>query len=159
MKFILATIALAGAGIANAQWVAGDIDGKEGVYAVTQNDDGEIFGRYCYFEDKTCVWLVTNPLRCEPGASYPALATSKDSAHVEVVCWGKSPTSNVYRYFVKPYDIVEGLVNDGGILGIAVVAKNGNFRVSRFDLNGSQRAIRESSTKFESRSKTRGQVL
>lgn len=144
---------------AHAQWEAGEIDGKEGIYAVTANEDGALFGRYCYFKDQSCVWLMTSTLRCTPGASYPALASSQDATNIQVVCGGPAAQGLGYRYFLTPYDSVEGLVEAGGILGIALVAQSGTFRVSRFDLNGSKKAMQQANTAFERRPKTREQRL
>lgn len=144
---------------AHAQWEAGEIDGREGIYAVTANDDGALFGRYCYFKDQNCVWLMTSTLRCTPGASYPALASSTDATNIQVVCGGPTTHNRGHRYFLTPYDAIEGLVEAGGILGIALVAQSGTFRVSRFDLTGAKRAMEQANTAFERRPKTREQKL
>lgn len=162
MHKLIATLALLLVTLqANAQgrWETGPMAEGEGVYSATINDNGVVFGRYCYFKDDTCVWMLANDLGCTPGATYPALATSRDSAHVQLVCGGKSPTPALSRYFLKPYDTVEALVDAGGVLGVAVVADNGNFRVYRFDLAGAKRVLEQADAIYARRAKTKDQSL
>lgn len=144
---------------AHAQWEAGPMEGQEGVYAATVNDDGALFGRYCYFSDQKCLWLITSTLGCEPGSSYPALASSIGATQLEVVCGGPALNGRGHRYYLTPYDTVQRLVEAGGILGIALVEQGGTFRVSRFNLNGSKRMLEQANTAFDRRPRTREQRL
>lgn len=144
---------------AQQQWHAGVMSENEGVYAGVTNDNGVIFGRYCYFKDNSCVWLLANNLTCKPGEDYPALATARTSAHVTLACGGKSEDNQYTRYFLKPFDTVEALVLEGGTLGVAVVADSGNFRVFRFDLRGAKAILDQADAIYRARSRTKDQVL
>lgn len=162
MKRATATVALlAAVGSAHAQssWEAGPMSNNEGVFAAVANDSGVIFGRYCYYKDQTCVWIMANEMGCKLGDEYPALATAETSTHLTLVCGGKSPTQSHNRYYLKPYDTVEGLVNQGGTLGVAMVAESGNFKVYRFDLRGAKAMLDQADVIYRNRSRTKDQTL
>jgi hypothetical protein len=163
MRFVLLLLAaLSIAKFANAQttWSSGLLAKNEGVYAGTVNDSGAVFGRYCYFADDSCYWVLSNSLSCEETSTYPALAAAKDAANIELVCAGKPRNSNLHKYFLKPYDTIEALVGDsGGVLGVATVAEGGNFRVFRFDLSGAKRAMQDADILYRQKVKTKDQTL
>lgn len=155
-----ALLAIAATGAyAQQGWQAGVMNDNEGVYAGVTNDSGVVLGRYCTFKDDSCVWLIANDMSCRPANDYPALATAKSSAHVSLVCGGMNPARTQHRYFIKPYDTIDALVNDGGILGIAMVAESGNFRVFRFDLRGAKAILEQADSIYRTRSRTKDQTL
>jgi hypothetical protein len=159
IAFFAASVLLLFVGQVNAQprWDTGVIPGNEGVWAAATSSSGVAFGRYCYYRDNSCVWMLGNKLTCVPGDSYPALASASKSAHVQLVCAGKNEAFN--RYFLTPYDTVEGLVLGGGILGIAAVSESGEFQVFRFDLRDATRALNEADAMYQSGTRTKDQKL
>jgi hypothetical protein len=160
-KLICSVFLVAAATGTHAQqtWQAGVMTDNEGVYAGVTNDSGAILGRYCTFKDDSCVWMLVNDMGCKPANQYPALATAKTSAHVSLVCAGLNPARTQHRYFLKPYDTVDGLVGEGGVLGVAMVAESGNFRVFRFDLRGAKAILEQADAIYRNRLRTKDQTL
>lgn len=162
MRFVfllLAALSFTKLAHAQAEWSTGLLANNIGVYAGTINASGVAFGRYCYFKDDTCYWMLGNDLSCDAGSIYPALASSKDAANIELVCGGKGSAGTRYNYFLKPYDTIENLVGASGVLGVAAVAEGGNFRVFRFDLKGAKRALQEADALYQQKVKTKDQTL
>lgn len=144
---------------AQQQWRAGVMSENEGVYAGVTSESGVILGRYCTFKDDTCVWLIANDMGCTPANEYPALASAKSSAHVNLVCVGLRADQTQHRYLIKPYDTIDALVNEGGVLGVAMVTESGNFRVFRFNLRGAKAILEQADAIYRNRSRTKDQTL
>lgn len=122
-------------------WTHGIMTGNDGVYAGTVNDSGASFGQYCYFSDETCYWIMANQLECVAGETYAALVSSPASSnHIDLVCAGQH--EGVWRYFVKPYDTLDQIVQKSDFLGVATGTAAGMFRVNRFSLAGSGAALK-----------------
>lgn len=139
---ILGWLLLLTTGWAAAQnaWTHGLISDKSGVYAGTINDSGASFGQYCYFNDESCYWILGNSLECVAGETYAALVSSPaSSSHIELVCAGQN--DGAWRYFVKPFDVMEQIVKKSDFLGVAIGTAAGQFRVNRFSLSGSGSAM------------------
>lgn len=162
MRFVfllLAALSFTKLAHAQADWSSGLIANNKGVYAATINSSGVAFGRYCYFKDDSCYWMLANDLSCDAASTYPALASSKDAVNIELVCAGKGSTSKLFNYFLKPYDTIEKLVDSSGVLGVASVVEGGSFRVYRFDLSGAKRVLQEADALYQQKVKTKDQTL
>ncbi len=117
-------------------WFTGMTSNKAAVYAATANDDGFVFGQYCYFSEKSCSWYVALDMGCEQNSTYPILAsTDKGAATFTLKCIGKMDESH-YTYVFTNWKDLEALIMTGARLGIATPLQSDQFRVYRFSLDG-----------------------
>ncbi|HIH0944418.1 TPA: hypothetical protein ACYHTU_003532, partial [Vibrio cholerae] len=58
--------------VIHKDWVI-NTDGDDYYYAATINNSGHVFGKYCYFENKQCLFLITVDITCTKGNKYPVL--------------------------------------------------------------------------------------
>ena len=122
-----------------AEWTT-DTTNKEYFWAATTNDEGHVFGQYCYHESKKCLWLIGVPTKCESSSKYPALVNSTGgSGSVELYCLSQSGGSNVLA-FVN-FDQIDNFVRQSDKIGIALPLENDRFRVYRFDIAGAARQL------------------
>lgn len=145
-------------GTASAQWSTGETANKASVYAGTANQSGALLSRYCHYKDQMCYWQIFNTLSCDPGESYPAMATSGVTAQITLVCEGKMGDGK-YGYFMKPFDAVDVLIKKGGVLGVVMVSADDSFNVYRFNLSGATKAMTDADELFHQRRPTRDMRL
>lgn len=121
-------------------WSTGAADDGSNLYAVTINDSGALLGQYCYPGSDTCLWLLGMSLACDKDDSYPVLANSEEgAAQLKVSCQGTY--ENLHTYVFEEFDSVDRIVRSGKRVGFAFPTKSDQFRIIRFDLNGSARAL------------------
>jgi hypothetical protein len=113
------------------------------LYAATSNDSDQVFGQFCYVEDSSCLWLVGITVACDEGQKYPVLANSDAAAvHLEMLCLdGKPIEGGRYRYAFTDFDRVDRLVRESQRVGFAMPMQEDSFRVIRFNLRGSDKAL------------------
>ncbi|MRI35503.1 hypothetical protein EOPP23_21320 [Endozoicomonas sp. OPT23] len=117
-----------------------DLSHKDYAYAATINDTNRILGQYCYYADSTCYYLVSLGITCETGDEYPSLINTDSTATtINLICGHKYNNENVF--FIKPFDQIDKIVKKSNKVGFAVAMENGEFKVVRFSLNGSSKAI------------------
>jgi len=117
-------------------WSTGMTLDKSSIYAATTNDDGFVFGQYCFFSSKTCSWHVVLDMGCDNNATYPVLAsTDKGASTFELKCVGKLDASH-YEYVFTNWKELESLLDKGERLGIVTPLQSDQFRVYRFLLDG-----------------------
>lgn len=122
-------------------WTTGVGTSRTYHYAATVNDSGALLGIYCYPSENSCVWILGTFTTCEKGDSYPILANSDTGAiHLSILCDGKAD-NKLYRYAFTNFDAINDLIKKGAKVGFAVPLQSDEFRVIRFDLGGSNRAI------------------
>lgn len=137
---ILFFLMLAASEVSNAQsWLADVTNDGNGIYAATLNDEGNVFGQFCYLDIGSCLWTMTLKTRCRDGAKYPTLINSESGAfHVTIMCDGELPNPrDGFRYIFLDFEIVDSAVRESRQIGIAMPLETNQFRVSRFDLRGS----------------------
>lgn len=119
-------------------WMFEKSDDNGGIlFAATANDSGALLGEWCFVEANSCVWLLAMKTRCVEGSKYPVLANSDaGAAQLEVVCNAKLD-NGLYRYVFDDFEGVEQLVKEGLRVGFAVPLEEDQFRVVRFNLDGS----------------------
>ncbi|MEE9913633.1 MAG: hypothetical protein K4571_18125 [Deltaproteobacteria bacterium] len=145
LLFTIAIIAIVFPCTSHAQsfgvWHSGVTDTGDAFYAATINDSGNLLGQYCYPSKGNCIWLLGMRTACEEGAQYPVLANSDaGSSHINVYCSAKLD-NGMYRYVFSEHDAIDKIITKGLKVGFAVPLQSDQFRVVRFDLNGSSRAI------------------
>lgn len=124
------------------KWHTGTTNsGEKLFFAVTANDSGNLLGQYCSPSTGNCIWLLGMNASCKEGDQYPVLANSdKGAAHILVYCNAKLD-NGLYSYVFTDFDTVNDFVMKGSKIGFAVPLQSDQFRVVRFDLIGSNRAI------------------
>lgn len=122
-------------------WDTGTVDSGDALYATTGNDSGNLLGQYCFPADGSCFWLLGMSTGCKEGDQYPVLSNSDaGSAHLEVLC-STQLDNGLYRYVFTDFDAIDNIVTKGLRAGFAVPLQGDQFRVVRFDLRGSNRAV------------------
>ena len=149
-KLLLAfTILLLTAGLTAAadmvrfgDWFVGySPDGTKRIFASTVNEAGNVLGQYCFLEEQNCAYVLGLHIACEKGALAPVLANSDVGAFVyQVQCQGPG-ANGLYEYTFTKFDDINDLMNKGMRAGFAFPMQGDNFRVVRFSLNGSDKAI------------------
>lgn len=147
--FILPASCIAGATVTVAQenrwgaWTAGLSEDRQSSYAGTVNDSGNLLAQYCFLSSGNCVYLLAMPTSCKDGNRYPVLVNSDvGSFSTEIVCGG--PLDGRFRYLFSNFEMINSAVRDAARIGFAVPLSGDNFRVTRFDLNGSRQALSRS---------------
>lgn len=122
-------------------WTTGVTNDGGAVYAATVNDSGSLLGQYCFPGEGGCIWFLGMGTSCEEGARYPVLANSDSGAtHISVYC-SAQVENGLYRYVFTEFDAIDELVKKASRVGFAVPLQSDNFKVIRFDLVGSNRAL------------------
>ncbi len=160
-SFLVSSIALNNSSHAESfgEWHTGTTDsGEKLLFAVTANDSGNLLGQYCSPSTGNCIWLIGMNASCKEGDQYPVLANSdKGSAHILVYCNAKLD-SGLYSYVFTDFNIINDFIMKGSKIGFAVPLQTDQFRVVRFNLVGSNRAIsamRSTAEKIQRRSPTK----
>lgn len=128
---------------ANAQqfgaWSVGPMSDNEGVYAATLNDSNGVLGQYCYKDDGNCLWILANTINCDEKSQYPILVNSDAGAtNMQLLC---VKVSGKPRYAFMNFSDIDGLIKQSSYIGFAFPMASGQFQVSRFKLNGANKAI------------------
>lgn len=153
MRPILAAVMLF-ANLAYAQttigpWIVADMNDGSGSFAGTINDSGAIFGKYCYFNAQSCLWIMTADVGCESGSEYPVLLNSDGgAAQATVSC---KPIDGKNRYFFNNYSDVDDAVARSSRIGFAFPMASGQFQVTRFDIRQSTAAMKALDAKMRKR--------
>jgi hypothetical protein len=141
----LAIIALANMSFVHAEgrqygaWNVGAMSDNEGLYAGTVNDSNGIFSQYCLASDASCYWILGIDIDCEIGNKYPTLVNSDAGAsYQEIYCFkiGGKP-----RFAFANFDAIDGVVKASRRISIAFPMQGGQFKVSRFALDGASEAL------------------
>jgi hypothetical protein len=110
-------------------------------WAATANNKGRILGQYCYYDEESCMYLVSFGTTCDEGAEYTALANTNNGAYsLNLICGHEYKKQNVF--YVTPFKEIDSIVKDASIIGFALPLESGSFKVVRFSLRGSTYAIK-----------------
>lgn len=114
------------------------------MYAVVFNDSGALFGQYCYPDKGSCLWLISMSTSCEKDHKYPVLANSDGGAvQLTIQCQGSigKGTDVKYAYVFTDFDEVSNLVKNATRIGFAVPLQEDQFKMVRFEVDGSADAL------------------
>jgi len=113
--------------------------GEEYLFAAVENSAGHVLGQYCFFESGSCSYLLAIGTNCEPESEYPALVSSDvGAAHLTLVCGAEIEGQHV---LIVPFDDMDKIVRKSSRVGLVVPMQNDQFKVARFSLAGSSKAI------------------
>lgn len=122
-------------------WSTGQTSSGDGFYAATINDSGNVLGQYCFPSAASCVYLLGMVTRCTKGKQYPVLVNATTgSFETQVYCGGPLEIGR-YQYVFTQFDLMDNAVKKGTLIGFAVPLADGRFKVVRFKLIGSSKAI------------------
>jgi len=139
--FLIVAVSSASRAQSFGTWTTGVTDSGEMLYAATVNDSGNLLGQYCSSSTGNCIWLLGMSTACKEGDQYPVLANSDaGAAHIMVYCSAKLD-NGLYRYVFTEFDSINHIVTKGLRVGFAIPLQADQFRVVRFDLGGSNRAL------------------
>ena len=111
-------------------------------YAATVNDSGNYFGQWCDLEDRSCMYMVAMPTRCDDEESYPVLINSDTSSlSTTIVCKGKLSDSKLYRYAFGNFEQIDVIARKATRIGIAIPLAGDQFKVIRFSLQGAELSL------------------
>ena len=126
-------------------WSAGQMSEGEGLFAATSNDSGNVLGQYCVWNKDSCFYIIAFKTACELNSEYPVLVNADTGAlPLRIRCDGVLTGGSVngfYRYVFTDFKTVDRLVKEATNVGFALPLQKDEFRVIRFDLNGSNEAI------------------
>ncbi|CAG9297928.1 hypothetical protein [Celerinatantimonas diazotrophica] len=115
-------------------------EGDSYYYAATKNKSGHVFGEYCYFKNKSCLFLIGIDITCHKGHQYPVLVNSEQGAlNLTLSCGNKVDHQNVLIF--NNFDKIDQIVRTSSKLGVVVPMESGQFKVSRFSLLGAKYCI------------------
>ena len=137
-----------------ADWSMGRQTAETGWYAATENDSGNVLGKYCFSDIASCMYLIGMKTSCTSGSKYPVLVNATTGSEtLEVYCNGPLGTLGLYQYVFTDFDRINRIVLEAERVGFAVPLRNDRFNVVRFSLVGSNQAI-EAMTNAYNRSET-----
>ena len=120
-------------------------------YSLTINSKGDTFGQYCYFNTGNCVFAFRNKVTCKDTHDYPALVSSDNGTqHLTLTCVAANKKASSL-YAVSPFEDLEKIINSSTKIAFVVGLADGVFKVSRFSLKGSKKAILEMQDDTESK--------
>lgn len=139
-------LVLAGALVLANNTFAGDTEtigqwsinrGEGGSIASTTSDSGAIFGLIC-FDDTACAYFINPLLSCIKDINVPALAAGEAGAlGLSGTCTPLGDNRFIYIFNESLDEMIAG----SGTIGIAVALEDGQFKVFRFNMNGSIQTI------------------
>jgi hypothetical protein len=123
----------------HGDWASQFLDGK--AEASTHENGMSMLGMLC--GDGSCRYYFANGLDCEPSVNYPLMLTTDVGAvPLEAVCEPMNTANGdvmLYWFAETPY------LNDAfaktPVIGIAFPLTNGEFKTSKFSMNGFAEAI------------------
>jgi len=107
--------------------------------AVNVNESSSFIGFRCFAKTQQCIHVLSADVGCEVGAEYPILVNSDYSAmSMNAVC-GKNQEK--FELYLTQYDNIHKILQKGNDIGFAIPMNSGRFKVVRFSLRGSEKAI------------------
>jgi hypothetical protein len=141
-------------------WAVAKFDNGMAV-AGTQNESGSVLGLACTSGGQCIVFMTpASQSQCVTGSKHPIFVNSNSGAALlQTVCarvaqGGKKKIVLVFEDFEQ----VTKLILKDQMAGFCIPMTNGSFRVVRFSLNGSARALR-SISKGQARGGRPGEIL
>ena len=123
----------------HGDWASQFLDGK--AEASTHENGMSMLGMMC--GNGSCRYYFANGLDCEPSVNYPIMVTTDVGAvPVEAVCEAMTTANGevmLYWFAETPY-LNEAFTKTPAI-GIAFPLTNGEFKTSRFSMNGFAQAV------------------
>ncbi|MCO5118130.1 MAG: hypothetical protein M9951_00650 [Burkholderiaceae bacterium] len=121
-------------------WSVGAASDGSGVYAVTSNESGSIFGQACSFNGN-CEYRLLTATACEPNAVYPGLVTTEHgAASVSLICRSAGDRGD-HVFAIAPFADIDALAKKASRMGIVIPTESDHFHVTRFSMMGATAAV------------------
>lgn len=107
--------------------------------ALTMNAAQNVLSYRCSANFQMCLYRLDAKIECEHSNQYPMLASTGDNAYpISGYC---DSSSNGNYLDLTPVKEIDQLVKQGSVIGFAIPMESGMFKVIRFKLDGSTKAI------------------
>jgi hypothetical protein len=125
--------------VEHGDWISQFLDGRG--EASTHENGMSMLGMMC--GDGNCRYYFANGLDCEPSANYPLMLTSDVGAlALDAVCEPVSTANgDVMLYWFTETPHLNDAFAKTPVIGIAFPLANGEFKTSKFSMNGFAEAI------------------
>lgn len=123
----------------HGDWTSQFLDGR--AEASTHENGMSMLGMLC--GDGSCRYYFANGLDCEPGVNYPLMLTTDVGAvPLEAVCEPMNTANgDVMLYWFAETPYLNDAFSKTPVIGIAFPLTNGEFKTSKFSMNGFAEAI------------------
>ncbi len=120
-------------------WTVVRADNGDLVALTGQDDFSKVLAYRCLKELDRCLHVLIADVQCEDGSVYPVLVNAEYSAlSMNTLC---SENDGRYELVLTEFDLIHEILLKSHVVGIAVPMASGKFKVVRFSLNGSTKAM------------------
>jgi hypothetical protein len=127
-------------------WSVVRADNGDMVAGTHQDNYSKVLIYRCFKSQKQCAHVVIVDVECDDGHSYPILVNSSHAAlSMDAVC---SVNDGRGELVLSEFDAVHEILQKADVVGFAVPMQSGQFKVVRFSLNGSARAMEHAERKL-----------
>ncbi len=121
-------------------WLVDTTD-DDAIFAATVDDNENILGQYCFIEKETCIWILGMSAACNEGEKYPVLINADTGAYQMHAYCNAQPKHKRYWYIFSEFGQIDAVVKKAMRINFSVPLQGDQFKVMKFDLNGSNEAI------------------
>ncbi|WP_339774981.1 hypothetical protein [uncultured Methylophaga sp.] len=127
----------------SGDWIWSDSYVKDGfLFAATVTENGTYIGQYCYISEGDCYYMLNAKITCDSDSEHVTLVNSDIGSYtIKAICGHKVDDNNAL--YLYPFDEVDTMVKESNNIGVAIAMESGHFKVVRFSLSGSTKAISE----------------
>lgn len=120
-------------------WFVVRADNGDMVAATQQDNFSKALVYRCFQALSKCAHVVIADIECEDANTYPVLVNSEHSAlSMNTLC---SVNEGRSELILTEFDLIHEIIRKSDVIGIAVPMTSGHFKVVRFSLDGSNRAL------------------
>jgi len=120
-------------------WFVVRADNGDMVAGTQQDNFSKALVYRCFKELNKCAHVLIADIKCDDGYTYPVLVNSEHSAlSMNTLC---SDNDGKSELILTEFDQIHEIIQKSNVVGIAVPMASGQFKVVRFSLNGSSKAM------------------
>lgn len=121
------------------EWQSGSYK-EDFFFALTENKAGASMGQFCFPDSGNCMYLFDLQLTCDDGDTIPAVINSDvGTLGIEFMCSIEYQDRRLFM--AQPFDEINLIVKKAAYLRIAIPVGKGKFKVNRFGMIGSSKAV------------------
>ena len=121
------------------------------IAATVQDNADKMLAYICYKKLNSCVHVLMADIACVDGQKYPVLVNSNTSA-LAMIGLCVAIENGKFELVLTEFDNIHRLLQQSSTIGFAVPMESGLFKVVRFSLNGSSKAMDYAEKSLNSRS-------
>lgn len=120
-------------------WFVVRADNGDMVAGTQQDNFSKALVYRCFKELNKCAHVLIADIECDDGHTYPVLVNSEHSAlSMDTLCTDNEGESEL---ILTEFDRIHKIIQKSNVIGIAVPMASGQFKVVRFSLKGSSKAM------------------